>query len=197
MPAPKKFKPLDLVPKSATSPNNQKPPVIACSVLPIDQSKLIQKELKTSESEVRPKAELLTTSQIPQDGPLMPPIVNSSGGGTKKYNKDYLKDRWTTLSGRMMDWLNEGDRLETLMAETKLRDLGVMLGIATEKVLLLEGQPTQIIGQPQHQALDRLGLALKDALEKRGLVTLTERKVDIKLDGPGTSQQTPRSSRPE
>jgi hypothetical protein len=109
---------------------------------------------------------------------------------TRKYNKDYLKDRWTTLSGRMMDWLNEGDRLETLMAETKLRDLGVMLGIATEKVLLLEGQPTQIIGQPQHQALDRLGLALKDALEKRGLVTLTERKVDIKIDGPGTPKQT-------
>lgn len=112
---------------------------------------------------------------------------------TKKYNKDYLKDRWTSLSGRMMDWLNEGDRLESLMAETKLRDIGVMLGIATEKVLLLDGQPTQIIGQPQHQALDRLGLALKDALDKRGLVTLTERKVDIKIDGPRTPKQTLRS----
>lgn len=129
-----------------------------------------------------------------QELPLTPQTKDVSGsispGLTKKYNKDYLKDRWTSLSGRMMDWLNEGDRLESLMAETKLRDIGVMLGIATEKVLLLDGQPTQIIGQPQHQALDRLGLALKDALDKRGLVTLTERKVDIKLDGPGTPKQT-------
>lgn len=132
--------------------------------------------------------------------PLTPQTKDMSGstspGLSKKYNKDYLKDRWTSLSGRMMDWLNDGDRLETLMADTKLRDIGVMLGIATEKVLLLDGQPTQIIGQPQHQALDRLGLALKDALDKRGLVTLTERKVDIKIGDKGDSQGTSRASRP-
>ena len=88
-----------------------------------------------------------------------------------------------------MDWLHQGNRLEDMMAETKLRDIGVMLGIATEKVLLLEGQPTQIISQPQHQAIDRLGVALKDALEKRGLVTLTERKISI--EGSGTGSRTP------
>ena len=138
-----------------------------------DPSKSVIKETPLPPS---PKAAKLPLTMIDKD-------LSSATSPTKKYNKDYLKDRWTTLSGRMMDWLNEGDRLETLMAETKLRDLGVMLGIATEKVLLLDGQPTQIIGQPQHQALDRLGLALKDALDKRGLVTLTERKVDIKLNG--------------
>src|SRR5574343_2068937 len=107
---------------------------------------------------------------------------------TKKYNRDYLKDRWQTLSGRMMDWLHEGNRLEDMMAETKLRDMGVMLGIATEKVLLLEGQPSSIVSQPQHQAIDRLGVALKDVLEKRGLVTLTERKISIE---PGSPKPSP------
>jgi len=147
--------------------------------------KAVVKELKTPKSEAEPQA---TPPSIIEIASTTLPVTSTSL--TKKYNKDYLKDRWTNLSGRMMDWLNEGQRLENLMAETKLRDIGVMLGIATEKVLLLEGQPTQIISQPQHQALDRLNLALKDALEKRGLVTLTERKVEIKTDGPGTPQST-------
>jgi len=106
----------------------------------------------------------------------------------RKYDKEFLKDRWSVLSGRMMEWLHEGDRLEQLMAQSKLRDIGIMLGIATEKVLLLEGQPTQIISQPQHQAIDRLGVALKDALEKRGLVTLTERKIEITPNEPRSPQ---------
>ena len=147
--------------------------------------KAVVKELETPKSEAEPQATPPSTTEIAS---TTLPVASTSP--TKKYNKDYLKDRWTNLSGRMMDWLNEGQRLEDLMAETKLRDIGVMLGIATEKVLLLEGQPTQIISQPQHQALDRLNLALKDALEKRGLVTLTERKVEIKTDAPGTPQQT-------
>lgn len=165
MPAPKKYKD-PLAPKNSPS----------IDTIPVGG------RLKEVLLPPNPKAAKLPLIRADKDS-------SSAISPTRKYNKDYLKDRWTTLSGRMMDWLNEGDRLETLMAETKLRDLGVMLGIATEKVLLLEGQPTSIIGQPQHQALDRLGLALKDALEKRGLVTLTERKVDIKLDGPGTPKQ--------
>lgn len=82
-----------------------------------------------------------------------------------------------------MDWLNEGDRLESLMAETKLRDIGVMLGIATEKVLLLDGSPTQIIGQAEQKKLEDLLPALMLEVKRRGAtVQLTERKADIKLD---------------
>lgn len=148
-----------------------------------------KKALKAPKAE--PKATPLSPSsntltlreRTPNGGLLVEPTTNSSPL-TKKYNKDYLKDRWQTLSGKMMDWLHEEGRLEQMMTETKLRDIGVMLGIATEKVLLLEGQPTQIISQPQHQAMDRLGVALKDALEKRGLVTLTERKISIEPGSP-------------
>ena len=144
-----------------------------------------QKNLKAPNAEPKATPPLTLRNRTPNGGLLAEPIPNSSEP-TKRYNRDYLKDRWQTLSGRMMDWLHQGNRLEDMMAETKLRDIGVMLGIATEKVLLLEGQPTQIISQPQHQAIDRLGVALKDALEKRGLVTLTERKISIEPGGTGS-----------
>lgn len=110
------------------------------------------------------------------------PVTSNSSEPTKKYNRDYLKDRWQTLSGRMMDYLHEGDRLETLMAETKLRDIGVMLGIATEKVLLLEGQPTSIVGQAEHKKLEELIPALLLEAKRRGSkIELTERKATVNL----------------
>lgn len=122
-----------------------------------------------------PKAAKLPLTAMDKD-------LSSATSPARKYNKDYLKDRWTTLSGRMMDWLNEGDRLETLMAETKLRDLGVMLGIATEKVLLLEGQPTSIIGQAEHKKLEDLIPALMLEVQRRGAkAELTERKATITI----------------
>lgn len=107
--------------------------------------------------------------------------------------REALKDKWGNITTRAINWLDEGDRLETLLSETKLRDVGVFLGIATEKVLLMEGQPTQIIGQPQQAKLDQLGQALQTALAQRGLskeVKLTERTATITLDAPRPSQQT-------
>jgi hypothetical protein len=95
--------------------------------------------------------------------------------------RDHLKAGWGNLSSRTIDWLQEGDRFEELLAESKIKDIAVFLGISTEKVLLLEGQPTQIIGQAQQAKLDEMGPALLDALKKRGIVTLTERKATIEM----------------
>ena len=70
------------------------------------------------------------------------------------------------------------------MAESKLKDLGVFFGITTEKVLLLEGQPTQIINHNQQAKLDEVGQKLGELLKQRGLaksVTLTERTAEVKL----------------
>lgn len=141
-------------------------------------------------SSVKPR----TSSLLPTDSAV--DLVNRNLPKAKpvsgKAGKEFLKDQWTTLSQRAMNWIMEGDRLERMMEETKLRDITIMLGIATEKVLLLEGQPTEIISHQQHQDLDKVGLALKDALEKRGLVTFTERKVHIQPNEPGdTLEATP------
>ena len=108
---------------------------------------------------------------------------------TKKhrYEREQLKADTSLVTGRMMKYLTEGDRLETLMAETKLRDLMVSMGIMMDKLLLLDGQPTQIIGTPQQQQLDEVGAALLQALKERGLggpaVTLTERTVTLEPKG--------------
>ena len=102
-----------------------------------------------------------------------------------RYKREELLASWSQLSGRAMDWLQQGTRFEEMLAETKLKDIAVMLGIATEKVLLLEGQPTQIIAQHQQQKLDQLGQALQAALQQRGLaksVQLTERTATINLE---------------
>ncbi len=139
-------------------------------------AKPVTKILEASESDAATKElPLKRTRNVDSILERMP----TSSEPTKKYSKEDLKLGWGNASGRVLKYLLEGERLEDLMKETKLKDLGVFLGIATEKVLLLEGQPTQIISQPQHQAIDQLGIALKNALEKRGLVTLTERTVKI------------------
>ena len=90
----------------------------------------------------------------------------------------------------MMAWLQEGTRLEDMLAETKLKDIGIMMGIATEKVLLMSGQPTQIIAETQHKKLDELVPALLAEVQRRGAsVELTERKANVTL-GPGSTSKT-------
>ena len=100
----------------------------------------------------------------------------------RKYNKEELKTDVQYLSQRVTTWLLEGDRLERLMNESKLKDIMVTLGITTEKLLLLEGQPTQIISQQQHQKIDELLPALLTEIKRRGVtVDLTERKASLTL----------------
>jgi hypothetical protein len=102
--------------------------------------------------------------------------------------REKLKGNWNTLSSSIMDWVLETDedgnqvRLQTLLKETKLKDIGVMLGIATEKVLLLDGQPTQIVGTAEQKKLEELLPALMNEVKRRGAtVELTERKAEIKV----------------
>lgn len=143
--------------------------------------------LKTSESEARPEAE----SSLPTKQKHYPNGNKGWANLTKRHEnmRERLKGNWNTLSGTIMDWLlvedEEGKRyrLEQMLAESKLKDIGVMLGISTEKVLLLEGQPTQIIGHTEQKKLDELLPALLSEVKRRGAkVELTERKAEVTLD---------------
>jgi hypothetical protein len=154
-------------------------------------SKITQrKSLKAPKSETASGSELSLRSPSQNGSSTLPQrTISTPGASIGKYNKDYLKERWTTLSGVIMTYLlevvdqNTGRmRLHNLLDESKLKDIGIMAGIATEKVLLMSGQPTQIIAESQQVKLDDLGKALKETLEKRGIVTVTERKVEIKQD---------------
>jgi hypothetical protein len=104
----------------------------------------------------------------------------------ERYGRKQLQLDIAGLTERTIGWLKQGDRLETLLGETKLKDIGILMGILTDKTLLLEGQPTQIIGVPQQAQLDQIGQALHVALQQRGLspqVKLTERTATIELNG--------------
>ena len=142
------------------------------------QTKLVKrKELKT------PNSELATKEPASSLSPLLTKSNEGSKPFDKKYTNDYLKSRWTNLSGRIMDWLLEGERLEQMMAESRLKDVGVFAGIAMDKVLLLSGQPTQIVGQMEQKKMEELLPVLLSEVKRRGsLVELTERKASIALD---------------
>lgn len=115
------------------------------------------------------------------------PIAGLRPNGDHRYSREQLHTDTKHLTGRMMQWLQQGDRLEQLLAETKLKDVLIGLGILTDKMLLLDGQPTQIIGMAQQVKLDEVTKALATVMQQRGLtptVTLTERTMDIALKDP-------------
>lgn len=98
----------------------------------------------------------------------------------EKFTKEELKAGVQRLSQRLVHYLNQGNRMERLMAKSSLKELSVMLGILTEKMLLLEGQPTQIISQQQHQKIDTVMPALLQELQRRGIKgEMVERKVTV------------------
>lgn len=82
----------------------------------------------------------------------------------------------------MTTWLLQGDRLETMLSESKLKDVMIALGIATEKLLLLEGQPTSIISTQQQGKLDDLLPKLAEEMKRRH-ITLTERTIEVAQPG--------------
>lgn len=111
-----------------------------------------------------------------------PTVIRQCDITRKDNTKEFLKAGWSNIGRRTLEYLSVPGRLEALLQETKLRDIGIFAGIATEKILLLEGQPTQIIGQPQQAQLDKLGQALADVMKQRGLVKLAERTAEIRID---------------
>ena len=62
------------------------------------------------------------------------------------------------------------DKLMEKLEEAKLRDIGIYEGIMLDKLLLLRGQPTSIVGSEQRKKLEELGPALLAELQKRGLL---------------------------
>ena len=99
-----------------------------------------------------------------------------------EYTRKALELDTRELTGRLTRWLLEGDRLEELLKETKLRDVMIAVGIMTDKMLLLEGQPNANLGVPQQAKLDEVTAALAAVMQQRGLgtVTLTERTVEVR-----------------
>lgn len=115
-------------------------------------------------------------------GKALNPNLDVEPAPARKFSKDELKVSVQHISQRVIDYLKEGNRLEQRLEFAGLKDITVMLGILTDKMLLLEGQPTQIIGTAQQAKMDEVSQKIGDLLKQRGLgqkVTLTERTATI------------------
>lgn len=69
-----------------------------------------------------------------------------------------------------LEWLDAYLTPEILLAKmerTSLKDLAVFMGITMEKLLLMRGQPTSIVGMDERKTLEELVPALIKEVERR------------------------------
>jgi hypothetical protein len=79
--------------------------------------------------------------------------------------RDYLKRRWGVVAQDALDAITP-EKLE----KANVRDLGILGGIATDKLLLLQGLPTQIVRTEGDRAkLSDLAFELVREMKRRGV----------------------------
>ena len=87
-----------------------------------------------------------------------------------------LKNSTGWLLGKMFDYLQkEADdtgrtKWDAILEESKGKDIAVMMGILTEKFLLTQGQPTNIIATQEQKTMDEIALAIDREIKRRGLI---------------------------
>ena len=134
----------------------------------------------------RKKVPLPVPFSLTTPGALVDAATIGKVGVRRNYAKEQLKGDVQQLSQRLMTWLLQGDRLETLLNETKLKDVAVVMGIATDKLLLLEGQPTQIVSMAQQESMDAVLPLLMQEMQRWGVKTeLTQRTITVTTPSEG------------
>ena len=88
-----------------------------------------------------------------------------------------LKNSTGWLLGRTFDHLQQEidvttgrTRWDKLLEESKGKEIAVILGILTEKFLLTQGQPTNIVAHQEQKTMDELALAIEREIKRRNLV---------------------------
>lgn len=86
-----------------------------------------------------------------------------------------LKDKSGSMLSLIFEYLLEEDpttgkpRMWQLMQDSKLKDIAVVYGITTEKFLLTQGQPTNIVAHQEYKTLDALTEKFLLEAKRRGL----------------------------
>lgn len=87
-----------------------------------------------------------------------------------------LKNSTGWLLGKMFDYLQKEvddtgrTKWDAILEESKGKDIAVMMGILTEKFLLTQGQPTNIVAHQEQKTMDELALAIEREIKRRNLV---------------------------
>ena len=87
-----------------------------------------------------------------------------------------LKNSTGWLLGKMFDYLQKEvgatgkTQWDVILEDSKGKDIAVMMGILTEKFLLTQGQPTNIVAHQEQKTMDELALAIEREIKRRNLV---------------------------
>jgi hypothetical protein len=96
--------------------------------------------------------------------------------------KPMLRETHEKRLSQRLEWIDaylDQDTFFEKLKEAKLKDIGIYEAVLTDKLLLLRGQPNQIISMADHSKLDELGPKLLEELNRRQLkVTATETKTE-------------------
>lgn len=102
----------------------------------------------------------------------MAPAEND-GGGTSDLAPSVTKDsllKRVTRRLNVLDRFLTDDKLVELLAFSSLKEIGVYEGIMLDKSMVLQGQPTVIIGNDERRELRDTLPRLMDELKRRGLI---------------------------
>lgn len=106
----------------------------------------------------------------------------------KRLDREVLADRIEKRLDVIHEYLTP-ERLAAKLDRANLSHIGIYEGILFDKLFLLRGHPTQIIGAQDHQKLDDLMPALLMEIQRRGLsARLTERTAEITTGGSAPSE---------
>lgn len=102
-------------------------------------------------------------------------VMRATNEKRKELKLEDLKHSTSGLLQLMFDYLQVVDpqtgkvKFTQILEETKGKDLMVMFGILTEKYLLTQGQPTNIVAFQEHKTMDELTVAIEREIKRRGL----------------------------
>mgnify|MGYP001581748706 CR=1 FL=1 len=135
------------------------------------------------ELQLAPKVKRTFTRMVADALPLMAPI-SEDGGGTLETSPVVSRESLERRVSRRLNVLDRyltDQRLTDLLAESKLKEIGIFEGIFLDKALVLKGQPTVIIGSEERVKLNEVMPALLQELRRRNLITtISERKIEFK-----------------
>ena len=105
------------------------------------------------------------------------------GGGTREgahaVTKESLQRRVTRRLNVLDRYLTD-DKLVELLTFSSLKEIGIYEGIMLDKSLVLQGQPTVIIGSDDRNAMASVLPRLMDELKRRKLITsVSPSKLDV------------------
>ena len=139
------------------------------------------KKTEFRKDQLNPKAHIVLQKIADDQLALSNPTFD--GGGTQENSPTITKESLERRIARRLNVLDRfltDERLQALLQESSLREIGIYEGIMMDKSLILKGQPNVIIGNADRIQIDNVLPRLLDELHRRKLTTTaSERKIEF------------------